>query len=206
MPWPLMLLWILAVFPGSGSEPSGNSDSDAEPGLSGHRQLTVRVIDYASVGPDKLRKASTIAAAVFRKAGVANEWQWCASTEQHARGCLSTGADVDLYVKILAPGMEDARVSDHLLGTANRTISVAFIFYGHVRVSKLARNCHESELLASVMAHEVGHLLGLEHSARGMMRESFRPADIEQVAVDGLTFTNDQAVQARFSLAGLKAQ
>jgi hypothetical protein len=51
------------------------------------------------------------------------------------------------------------------------------------------------------MAHEAGHLLGLEHSESGIMRDSFREIDIAQIADNLLTFTNGQAGQVRSSIA-----
>ena len=195
----LLLLGILAAFPAFCFQDSGYGYSVQGRSLA-LRRATVRVIDYAALGPEQLQKASSIAAAIFLRAGVPTEWLPCAKGEQ-TPACTSRADDADLVVKILAPGMEDPRISDHLLGTANRDTSVAFVFYGHVKVSKLAGNCHESELLASVMAHEVGHLLGLEHFPTGIMREGFRPMDIEQVAVNCFTFTHSQAVQARTAIS-----
>jgi hypothetical protein len=158
--------------------------------------LNIRVIDYASVPSETLQRAASIAESVYSQAGLETVWKTCEAGPDR-RACTASGVESELIVKILAPGMEDPRISPHLLGTTNRDVSASFVFYGHVRVSKLGANGHGPELLAAVMAHEAAHLLGLEHSEAGVMRDSFRPIDIDRLADRCLTFTAGQSEQLR---------
>src|SRR5947209_2204643 len=72
--------------------------------------LTVRVIDYASIAPDTLKRASSIAEAIYRKAGLETKWVFCEASED-LRACPAAPVDTDLVAKILAPGMEDPKIS-----------------------------------------------------------------------------------------------
>ena len=90
-------------------------------------------------------------------------------------------------------------VSDSSFGAAiftpdGRPTAHTYVFYE--RVEKMAKKapCSVKELLGSVMAHELGHLLlGRAHSPRGLMSRKWDRRALARVARGDLWFGDDEA-------------
>jgi hypothetical protein len=156
------------------------------------QKLTVRVVDHASIPPATLRRATLEAEAIFRRSGLETQWLPCLPEE-----CGRSVPDSQLVIRILAPSMEGHKTSRHRLGIAIPTESRVYIFYSDVESSRLAHEYSVPVLLASVMAHEAAHLLGLEHSDIGIMHGGFTAKEIEQAAVGLMRFDETQAIRLR---------
>jgi hypothetical protein len=84
--------------------------------------------------------------------------------------------------------------------------SVAYIFYRRVEAQARQYDVSLAMILASAIAHEVGHLLLPDgrHSPEGLMRACWTRDDFHQANQGQLRFSNEQAAQIR-GRAGLQA-
>jgi hypothetical protein len=89
-----------------------------------------------------------------------------------------------------------------VMGAAVRTKlgnSVAYIFYRQVEAQARQYDYSLSMILASAIAHEVGHLLLPDgrHSPEGLMRACWTRDDFHRANQGQLRFSNEQAAQIR---------
>ena len=66
---------------------------------------------------------------------------------------------------------------------------------------KTARSATTAQILGYAMAHEIGHLLGLDaHPDLGIMSVAWGPTDLLNLAYGDLAFTPQQAAVIRFEV------
>ena len=172
----------------------------------GQAGLIIRVVDTAGVPDGVLRRATVLAKTMFHKAGVETEWlPFCVvskgqvNSNDYPSCATSIPHDRDqVYIRILGGrGMVDPLVDMTVLGATNHEQRNAYVFYDRVEASKLADRPLQYALLAAVMAHEAGHILGLAHTSLGVMSAKFREKDIRDASLGTLTFTPSQAAELR---------
>jgi len=162
-------------------------------------RLTVVIFDYAHVEPRLLLSAANEGRRAFRAAGVETDWILCHPVE----GCYVPQRFVQ--VKILPRPLSGTPVSERGLGetttcTAAEPCSASYIFYNRVLAFADDSSASADLTLGYVMAHEIGHLLGLGHSPRGIMTAAFTARDLREAAAGWLCFDHDDVVRLHASI------
>ena len=167
---------------------------DHEAGPAG---VILHLDDFAHVSSRDLVEAQRQVTRVYRAAGVRAVW-----TDGSARTAPPDGAfhvDVALLSKdMVTRTCRSDGIAEQVFGRASRPIGRAFIFYDRIADRATLTASSVAVLLATVIAHEVGHLLLPEagHSSFGIMRDS-----LEGRIVRVPLFTGDEATALRKLLA-----
>jgi hypothetical protein len=162
--------------------------------------LTVVVFDYARTPHEILMAAVKEGHRAFRSAGVETEWILCHPTQ----GCYVP--EQFLPVKILPRPLPGKPISSNgmaftLLCSIAEHCAASFVFYDRVLGFAEERSAPVDVTLGYVMAHEVGHLLGLGHRPGGIMSSAFNSQEMRRAAAGWLYFSPDDARQLRAVVA-----
>jgi hypothetical protein len=205
--WALVLaLGRIGTAPAQATAPGG-----APPAASANLGLTItlRVYNYARVPAWTLGTAERETAGIFAETGVENVWVECrvSRAQPQSPACKRPISSSDLFLRLLPPRMARAVPADgDTFGMAftekDRPGTDAFIFYGRVAELARAESLYEWDILAVVMAHEIGHLLlGGGHSPTGIMRAKWDHNVLKLAARRQLQFTPEQSVLIRKEVA-----
>ncbi len=176
------------------------------------RVLILSVFNDASVPAEILTQGEARAAHILAQAGIHVEWLNCGAGGSHVPDqfeqpspCVRIAYPSHLSVRIVLTAQS---MREDVFGEAY-TDSEGKGTYIKLYYARLAKpNAHlplgEAELLGSVIAHEVGHLLlGTEsHSHEGIMQGRWEVAQLREALKGNLQFTSSQAALMRECLAG----
>jgi hypothetical protein len=171
------------------------------------QQLTLRIHDYARVGPKVLLRAQRLVSDSYGSIGVRTPWAETLhpfSDKDEPTDCCATE---DLTIIVLTTRMaERTRFPKDAVGCAvvgrGGGGRVAYIRYDRVAASAIQADWDAGDFMALVVAHEVGHLLlpiG-SHSPDGLMRGRWDVNDLRRTDPHTLSFTPRQAELIRDTL------
>ena len=162
-------------------------------------EITVQVFNAARAPEREVRRALAGAGRILRQAGIAAQWIQCGNPALDGRAVSECDprSEPGLFVFSILP--EDPRegIPGDALGFAvlagrrNGAVAIYSRIVTLLRDNPDYANCN---ILASVIAHELGHLLlrSAQHAA-GIMKANWDAADFEAMKQRRLIFSRAQA-------------
>lgn len=163
-------------------------------------EMSISVHNYADVPTTLLSAAEDQAREIYRRAGLETVWVNCSPKLEKIEPESCHFSDSTHLTLKISPRAFNAQVRDRadVLGTAypdDKGVGYfAYVFYD--RVQELAeRQRLGHTLLASVMAHEIGHLLlgSNSHSLGGIMSAHWNYDQLRNIAEGVMLFVPSQA-------------
>ncbi|HUA62429.1 MAG TPA: hypothetical protein VML19_26975 [Verrucomicrobiae bacterium] len=161
-------------------------------------RLNVVIFDYAETPGETLNKAVVITRGLFRAAGVETDWTVCRMAKDHKTTCEIPLTGTWLKSVVLAEADRHAREAmGKALVTRTGEPVVSYVFFD--RAVALAKHTGQPIhlVVACVLAHEIGHLMGLRHTSSGVMQADLGQREIFEAAQDRLQFTAQDAQRLR---------
>jgi hypothetical protein len=155
--------------------------------------IVIHVTNIAGAPPAMVRDAQHLVTDMFRDAGVDVRW---------APECESLRGHVDAVRVTLLPYETGALQRAHgaVLGAAMPSangVGTAWVFYGRIAREAARHGVAMTPVLASAIAHEIGHLLQESpgHTERGLMRAAWNRADYLRASNGRLRFSAADVAQ-----------
>ena len=172
-------------------------------------RITVLVNNSAGVPANVLKQAEQEAARIFRPAGVEIVWVNCGEESVMEDGACREVPGANRFVLHLVPNGKTS--SDFVFGVAflgeDGRGKYCNVFFDRIRDAHRDLGTSTAQLLGTVAAHELGHLLlGFHaHSQWGIMEPAWREEALRQAGMGMFLFTKEQgeAMRERIGREGM---
>jgi len=179
----------------------------APPSVGQNPQITVSVFSDVPVSADLLGRAEQRAQEVFSIAGVDIDWINCTPAADGASdaACTRSYGPNDFALRITSHGSNatsDNAFGVAFLGSEGRG-RYADVFWNRAQEFDARSHGRLDQILGTVMAHEMGHLLlGLNsHSISGLMRARWGNDELHRIDMGALLFLPEQGKRMRSRIA-----
>jgi hypothetical protein len=161
--------------------------------------LAVQVCNFSRADGKIVAQAADIARRIFRDASIETVWLTAAIPASPGQSDPSA-----LRVQIFSGRPKRSDIRDAFgaafTDTSQEKSFLADVFFGNIEEVATTRT-DEATLLGYVMAHEVGHLLGVAHTPETVMAESWTGRDIPRMHAGRVRFNPSQGERLRNAVA-----
>jgi hypothetical protein len=165
--------------------------------------ITILVNNTAQLPLADLAKSESEAGRIFRQSGIAVTWVDC-SSKSAGETCRHTVAPNQFVLQIAARGQTS---TDTIFGVSflgsDGTGTYSDVFYDRIQQVHRESGVDRIRLLATVAAHEIGHLLlGFHsHSLTGIMSPHWSKEELRRIGMGCMQFTPEQSSRMRARIA-----
>jgi hypothetical protein len=183
----------------------------AAAGPTNRMPLHVRVHAVGSVERSTIQRALDVVGRLLASAGIELVWRLCdtpQTCERHTRppgeiAVVVSAEKLPSRHERCGQALMGSRLGEGYIRVSEPCLAPAverfLISRGWPPLEQLQRDTHD-DLLGAVVAHELGHLLGLEHD-RGVMQALLDSNDIHALRLRTLAFSASQSARMRALLA-----
>jgi len=175
-------------------------------------QVTVSIYNDAGIPSRSLLGAESEASRIFRQSGLELRWLNCplpAAVLENPADCATADFPHHLQLRVATRSLN---LNEFTMGisylSADGTGCCADVFYERARQIHESNNVPVAAVLGHAIAHEIGHLLlgTNSHSATGIMRARWQPAELARVSKGRLFFSTIEAQEMRNKLAAMHTE
>lgn len=166
-------------------------------------EITVMVNNSVQMPVFVLRQAESEAARIFAFTGIQIRWIECAAALGTEDPCQRVPGQNEFVVHVVPTGHTSL---DSIFGAAfvgqDGDGKYCDIFFDRIQEAVRTTRTGLGRLVATVIAHELGHLLlgSHSHSSFGIMMSHWSQGELQRIAMGNLLFSKDEALRMRMRL------